>query len=210
MTELNNLNDEPSLRRKDLAASPFEQFDKWYKEAQNTEHKFANAMTLATATREGMPSARVVLLKEFDEQGFVFYTNYDSQKGHELAENPLVCLNFYWEQLDRQVRISGRVTKTSQAESEEYFRTRPLESRLGAWASKQSRVIASRDFLEKQMQELADQYADGDVPLPPYWGGYRVAPEAIEFWQNRTGRLHDRFRYSRQADGSWSIERLSP
>ncbi|MEW6126103.1 MAG: pyridoxamine 5'-phosphate oxidase [Acidobacteriota bacterium] len=210
MTELNNINNEPSLRRKDLAASPFAQFDKWYKEAQNTEHKFANAMTLATATRENVPSARVVLLKDFDEEGFVFFTNYDSQKGDELAENPIACLNFYWEQLDRQVRITGRVTKTSREESEEYFRTRPLESRLGAWASKQSRVIESRAVLENEMQQLKEKYADGEVPLPAYWGGYRVAAEAIEFWQNRTGRLHDRFRYTRQADGSWLIERLSP
>jgi pyridoxamine 5'-phosphate oxidase len=202
--------EEPTLRRKDLDPNPFAQFGKWFAQAEAAELKLPNAMTLATATPDGMPSARVVLLKGFDEQGFVFFTNYESQKGRELAENPNAALVFYWVKLDRQVRISGRVTKTSREESADYFRTRPLDSQLGAWASQQSRVIGSREDLETEMQQLLEKYADGNVPLPPYWGGYRLAPDRIEFWQNRTGRLHDRFCYIRQNDNHWLIERLSP
>lgn len=202
--------EELSLRRRDLAASPVAQFEKWFAEAQAAGHKFANAMTIATATADGIPSARVVLLKGFDETGFVFFTNYESQKGRELETNPVAALVFYWDKLDRQVRITGRVTRVSREESEAYFRTRPLDSRLGAWASKQSRLIASRELLEAEMQIYSRQYADMEVPLPPYWGGYRVAPQTIEFWQSRLGRLHDRFRYSRQPDGAWIIERLAP
>jgi pyridoxamine 5'-phosphate oxidase len=210
MTETIPQPEELTLRRADLDADPLAQFARWFTDAQATEHKFANAMTLATATRDGVPSARVVLLKGFDAEGFVFFTNYDSQKGKELDSNPVAALVFYWEKLDRQIRITGRVSRVSREESETYFRTRPLDSRLGAWASKQSSVIPSREALEAAMQQYVEQYTDGEVPLPPYWGGYRLAPDEIEFWQNRLGRLHDRFRYRRQNDDSWIIERLSP
>jgi pyridoxamine 5'-phosphate oxidase len=152
----------------------------------------------------------MVLLKDFDERGFVFYTNYESQKGMELEANPHASLVFYWATLDRQVRINGAVSKVTRQESEDYFRTRPLDSRLSAWASKQSRVIPSREVLETAMRELEEKYKDKDVPTPPYWGGYRLAPIMIEFWQNRPGRLHDRFRYRLQQDGGWLLERLSP
>jgi pyridoxamine 5'-phosphate oxidase len=207
---MNDLNQEHALRRDNLDPNPFGQFARWFAEAEAADLKLPNAMTLATATRDGVPSARVVLLKGFDEQGFVFFTNYESQTGEELAENPQAALVFYWAKLDKQIRITGQVTKTSREESEDYFRTRPLDSRLGAWASKQSRVIDSRAFLEAEMQHFIEQYSDGEVPLPPYWGGYRLIPDQIEFWQNRIGRLHDRFRYTRQSDNQWLIERLSP
>lgn len=210
MTNQNEIIEEYTLRRSDLDPNPLVLFAKWFADAEAAELKLPNAMTLATATRDGVPSARMVLLKDFDEQGFVFFTNYESQKAIELEENPTAALVFYWDRLDRQVRISGRVTKTSRQESEVYFHTRPLDSQLGAWASKQSRVIRSRAVLENEMKQLIEKYADGQVPLPPFWGGYRLAPEQIEFWQNRIGRLHDRFRYTRQSDNHWLIERLSP
>jgi pyridoxamine 5'-phosphate oxidase len=201
---------EIELRRKDLDPSPFAQFAKWYEAAEAAHPKLPNSMTLATATRDGRPSARMVLLKSFDEDGFVFYTNYESQKGRELEENPRASLVFYWSALDRQVRVEGTVTKTSRKESEEYFQTRPADSRLSAWASRQSRPVASRKVLEDEMERLASRYQDKEIPLPDYWGGYRLTPSVIEFWQNRPGRLHDRLRYTRQSDGQWLIERLSP
>ncbi|HJQ69530.1 MAG TPA: pyridoxamine 5'-phosphate oxidase [Blastocatellia bacterium] len=201
---------ETELRRKDLDPDPFKQFAKWYESAEAAHPKLPNSMTLATATRDGRPSARTVLLKGFDEDGFVFYTNYDSQKGRELEENPQAALVFYWAAIDMQVRIEGSVTKTTREESEEYFKTRPLLSRLSAWASKQSSVVESRKVLEDEMSHAAMRFDYGEVPLPPYWGGYRLRPSVIEFWQNRSGRLHDRFRYTRQSDGRWLIERLSP
>lgn len=166
-------------------------------------------MTLATADKDGRPSARIVLMKSFDEQGFVFYTNYDSRKGQELAENPRACLLFYWSPLWRQVRIEGAVEKVSEAESEEYFHSRPLGSKLGAWASDQSQPVESREQLEKQFEEFNSKFAD-NVPRPPHWGGYRLRPDVIEFWQGRENRLHDRLRYTLQKDGSWLIERLAP
>jgi pyridoxamine 5'-phosphate oxidase len=169
-----------------------------------------NAMTLATATKDGTPSARVVLLKDFDESGFVFYTNYDSAKGKELDENPVAALCFYWSELGRQIRISGTVTKTSREESEAYFHTRPIDSQLGAWASDQSEVIAGRAVLEAKMEEMSTKYKDKIIPLPPYWGGYRVAPVVIEFWQNRSSRLHDRIRYRLVDRTRWVVERLAP
>ena len=201
---------EIELRRKDLDPNPFKQFAKWYASAEAAHPKLPNSMTLATATRDGRPSARMVLLKGFDEDGFVFFTNYDSQKGRELEENPNAALVFYWASIDRQVRVEGSVTKTSREESEEYFQTRPADSRLSAWASKQSSPVSSRQVLEDEMKRLASEYQDKEIPLPPYWGGYRLVPKVIEFWQNRPGRLHDRFRYTRQSDGNWLIERLSP
>lgn len=197
------------LLESNVEADPFKQFQKWFERALAAGSKLPNAMTLATATARGVPSARMVLLKDFDERGFVFYTNYESDKGRELDENPVAALVFYWAELDRQVRVTGPVTKTSGQESDEYFHTRPIDSQLGAWASNQSRVIAGRDVLEKRMEEMASKYEGKTVPLPPYWGGYRVSPTVIEFWQNREGRLHDRIRY-RLADGRWLIERLSP
>ena len=166
-------------------------------------------MTLATADKEGQPTARIVLLKSFDDQGFVFYTNYDSRKGHELAENPRVCLLFYWSPLWRQVRIEGSVAKVSEAESDEYFNSRPIGSKLGAWASDQSQPVESREQLEKRFEEFSSRFAD-NVPRPPHWGGYRVKPVVVEFWQGRDNRLHDRLRYNLQPGGSWIIERLAP
>jgi pyridoxamine 5'-phosphate oxidase len=199
------------LRRRELATDPFTQFGLWLQQAIDSGGILeSNAMTLATATEDGFPSARMVLLKEFNEQGFVFYTNYDSQKAHELAENPQAALLFHWGELHRQVRIVGTVAKVSLAESAEYFHSRPLGSQLGAWASRQSEVIANRDVLEAELARLTELYQGQTVPLPPHWGGYRLSPTIVEFWQGRPDRLHDRFRYSRQADNSWLIERLSP
>lgn len=198
------------LRRADLAADPFRQFAKWFEEAAAAEIRDVNAMALATGTRDGTPDLRIVLLKDVSKGGFVFFTNYESAKGKQIDANPRVVLNFFWAQLERQIRISGAATKISDRESEEYFQSRPIGSQLGAWASQQSEVIASRDVLEAQLAEVARKFADKAVPLPPHWGGYRVVPETIEFWQGRTNRLHDRLRYTRQSDGGWLIERLSP
>lgn len=200
----------PQLNKRDADSNPFRQFQLWFTEAEAAVPILPNAMTLATATPEGVPSARVVLLKSFDEQGFVFYTNYESRKGIELDENPAAALVFYWAELARQVRITGRVTRTSRAESEAYFRTRPLDSQLGALASRQSEVIPSRRVLEAKMDELFKKHLGGQVPYPSFWGGYRLAPTTIEFWQNRPSRLHDRLRYTKLDDGEWLIERLSP
>jgi len=166
-------------------------------------------MTLATADKAGRPTARIVLMKSFDEHGFVFYTNYNSRKSEDLEDNPRACLLFYWSQLWRQVRIEGEVEKVSEAESDEYFHSRPLGSKVGAWASDQSQPVESREQLEKRFEEFGLKFAD-NVPRPPHWGGYRVRPDVIEFWQGRENRLHDRLRYSLQADGSWLIERLAP
>ncbi len=169
-----------------------------------------NAMTLATADATGAPSARIVLLKAFDERGFVFFTDYRSRKGAELEANPRAALVFYWGELERQVRITGGVALASREESQRYFRSRPLGSRLGAWASHQSQVIAGRGALESDFREVEARYGDQDVPLPPHWGGFRVVPDAIEFWQGRESRLHDRIRYVRETGRKWRIERLSP
>ncbi|MDQ2918296.1 MAG: pyridoxamine 5'-phosphate oxidase [Verrucomicrobiota bacterium] len=198
------------LRRADLDPDPIKQFSTWFSEAAAAEIRDVNAMALATATRDGTPSVRIVLLKGISERGFVFFTNYKSEKGCELEENPKAALNFFWVQLERQIRISGSVEKTTREESEEYFHSRPTGSQLGAWASDQSQPIADRATLEANLRELAEHHANAVIPLPPHWGGYRVKPEAIEFWQGRTNRLHDRFRYTRQGDGLWKIERLAP
>jgi pyridoxamine 5'-phosphate oxidase len=198
------------LRRADLDADPIAQFTKWFQQAVASAVPEPNAMTLATADASSHPSARIVLLKNADQRGFTFYTNYDSRKGRELAENPNASLAFFWPQLERQVCIAGTVGKVSRAESEKYFNSRPRGSRLSAWVSHQSEAIADRAALEKKLVELEQKFPGELVPLPPYWGGFCVEPARIEFWQGRPNRLHDRFRYLRQSDASWVIERLSP
>ena len=198
------------LKESDLDPNPFKQFDTWFQQALAAGLPEPNAMTLATATLDGKPSARIVLLKGFDEGGFVFFTNYESQKGRELLANPRAALVCYWIELERQVRISGGVSRVSAEESEEYFQSRPLGSQLGAWASQQSEVVGERKILEDKLEQLTREYQTKPVPVPPHWGGYRVAPETLEFWQGRPNRLHDRLRYTRQPRGQWLIERLSP
>jgi pyridoxamine 5'-phosphate oxidase len=197
------------LDEADVSHDPFVEFARWFAEARDAQVLEPNAMSLATATADGAPSVRIVLLKEFDERGFVFFTDYRSQKGRELEENPRVALAFYWGELERQVRIAGTATWTSPEESAAYFASRPLGSRLGAWTSHQSQVIASRRTLEVALQQVETRFGNGPVPLPDHWGGYRVRPTLLEFWQGRPSRLHDRIRYTREADG-WRIERLSP
>ncbi|HEV2047070.1 MAG TPA: pyridoxamine 5'-phosphate oxidase [Chthoniobacterales bacterium] len=198
------------LRRRDLDPDPIKQFDVWFTAAAKAGIHDANAMALAAATLDGKPSARVVLLKDFDESGFVFYTNYASEKGRQLEENPRAALVLYWMEVERQIRIEGTVEKTSREESEQYFHTRPAGAQLGAWASRQSEVIDARRVLNARLEEMTERFAQGEIPLPPHWGGYRLKPERIEFWQGRPDRLHDRFRYTRQKDGSWQIDRLAP
>jgi pyridoxamine 5'-phosphate oxidase len=221
-----------ALDRAALKNDPIAQFELWFRAAAGDESQSRwrkigialyklwsaicnhrppdiNAMTLATVDGDGRPSTRTVLLKTVDARGFIFFTNYDSRKGRELAENPDAALTFFWPDLERQVCVAGTVTKLPAAESENYFKTRPRGSRIGAWASKQSEPVPNRAFLEAKWHELEKKFP-GEVPLPPNWGGYILKPERIEFWQGRPSRLHDRFSYSRQADGTWKIERLSP
>jgi pyridoxamine 5'-phosphate oxidase len=223
-----------TLDRGDLAQDPLEQFHRWFRDAQVSSspggrlRKIAigfykwiqiilgsnpvepNSMILATVDKDGCPSARTVLLKGADERGFVFYTNYESRKGRELAQNPKAALVFYWSELERQVCIAGTVEKLPREESETYFKSRPRGSRVGAWASKQSSTIRDRAELEKRFHEIESRFGSGDIPLPEFWGGYVLRPERIEYWQGRASRLHDRFCYVRQPDGSWKIGRLSP
>jgi pyridoxamine 5'-phosphate oxidase len=199
------------LRRADLHHDPIEQFATWFSTAVNSALPDANAISLATATPDGRPSVRVVLLKSFDQRGFVFFTNYHSSKGRELEANPEAAFVVYWVQLERQIRVAGRVEKTSRAESEAYFLSRPRGSQLSAWVSHQSEVIDARRILEARLGEMTERFTGAKIELPPQWGGYRIVPSAIEFWQGRANRLHDRFRYTRQEDGSsWTIERLAP
>ncbi len=198
------------LERDDLSADPLAQFQRWFQEAINAVGQDANAMTLATADADGVPSARIVLLKGMDERGFQFFTNYTSRKARELETNPNAALVFYWSQLERQVCIIGQTQQLSRQESIDYFQSRPRGSRLGAWASSQDQVITDRQVLEQRFQELQDQYPDADIPTPDNWGGFVLAPERIEFWQGRPNRLHDRFVYTRTEDGHWRIDRLAP
>jgi pyridoxamine 5'-phosphate oxidase len=192
-----------------VANDPIEQFGRWWNEALNSEIEEVNAMTLATATKDGVPSARIVLLKDYDERGFVFFSNYKSHKAHELEINPHAALVFFWKVLERQVRIQGSVEKIDTKESDIYFYSRPAGSRIGAWASPQSSVILNRDLLERNVELYKNQFGE-EIPRPPHWGGYRVTPSVIEFWQGRSNRLHDRIRYSKQTNGVWIKERLAP
>ncbi len=199
-----------TLDEHEVEKSPFDQFNIWFREAVRSEIPEVNAMTLATADINGRPSARMVLLKNYDEKGFVFFTNYESAKSKNLKENPQAALLLFWEPLERQVRIVGNVEKITPAESYEYFRTRPIDSQLGAWASQQSSEISARSLLEKAFMEMLEKFKNGQIPLPPQWGGYRVIPDEFEFWQGRSNRLHDRVSYRLQKDGHWKIVRLSP
>lgn len=199
-----------SLTEKEVAADPISQFAKWFAEALDGGLYEPNAMTLATATHDGKPSARTMLLKGFDKTGFTFYTNYLSRKGKEISKNPAACIVFFWPELERQVRIEGTLEKVSKEESEKYFQSRPKESQLGAIASQQSQVIPSRDTLENTWKELIEKFADKDVPKPAYWGGYVLKPQIVEFWQGRPGRLHDRIVYKRSDKSSWKIVRIAP
>ena len=190
---------------------PFQQFTIWYDEAVAAGLPEPEAMTLSTATLEGQPSARIVLLRGYDERGFCFFSNYSSQKGQELAANPYAAVTFHWVELERQVRIAGRVEKVTEAESDAYFQSRPSQSRIGAWSSPQSNVISSRDALEDMFKKYQEQYLDETaIPRPEHWGGYRVIPERIEFWQGRPNRLHDRLRFIRIDQGPWTLQRLAP
>jgi pyridoxamine 5'-phosphate oxidase len=199
------------LNEQNCGTNPIVQFEQWISDAQRADLKEPNAMVLSTATRDGRPSARVLLLKEVSDLGFVFYTNYSSRKARELETNPFAALTFYWPELERQVRVEGQVRRTSRQQSEAYFQTRPKGSRLGAWASHQSQVLPGREPLEARLKELEAAYADaGDIPVPEFWGGYCLLPDSIEFWQGRPNRLHDRLRYRKDGERGWILERLSP
>lgn len=199
------------LKREDLKADPVVQFEEWLKQAIDAGMKDPTAMTVATVDANGQPSQRIVLLKHVDQQGFVFYTNYESHKAQDLAQNPLISLHFPWHALERQVKICGRAEKVSAAESLQYFSSRPEESQLAAWASAQSRPVSSRQLLMQQFNAMKEKFKQGKIPLPDFWGGFRVVPSSIEFWQGGANRLHDRFQYSRDdREGEWQIQRLAP
>jgi pyridoxamine 5'-phosphate oxidase len=199
-----------ALRRRDLLPDPIAQFQKWFDEALKAEVFEPNAMTLATVDAACQPSARTVLLKGLDARGFIFFTNYESRKGRELAGNPRAALTFFWREVERQVCVRGTASRIPAEESENYFKSRPSGSQWAAWASQQGEVIPNREFLEAKLAEVKTKFSAGNIPLPPYWGGYAMAPESIEFWQGGSGRLHDRFRYTRQGGEGWFIERLAP
>ena len=210
MNELPHQYNSNSIDEQTVDRNPLPLFQRWLDDARQAGIKLAEAMTLATSTPDGKPSARLVLLKQADERGFVFFTNYNSMKARELDSNPQAALVFYWPQLERQVRVEGEVERTSAEESDAYFKTRPRESQIGALASPQSEVIASRDALQQNFDELEKLYEGREVERPEHWGGYRLQAQRIEFWKGRPGRLHDRIAYDREADGSWIIQRLAP
>ncbi len=193
-----------------LKDNPFELFDLWFKQAQECQIPEVNAMSVATVNAEGVPSIRVVLLKAYNEEGFIFYTNYESQKAQDIAVNDNICINFFWEQLERQIRIIGKATKVSKAQSLKYFLTRPFSSQLGAWVSEQSKIITSRSILEMKFEQMKRKFANGQIPLPDDWGGYIIKPTSFEFWQGRPSRLHDRFKYTQPDGSSWKANRLAP
>ena len=198
------------LLESDLSADPFTQFQRWHTDVQAQNVSDWQAMSLATATRDGVPSVRVVYLRGWDERGFLFYTNYDSRKGHELADNPRAAAVLYWKELERQVRIEGSIVRASDSESDAYFAGRPRESGIGAWASAQSQPLADRATLERLTAEFEANFSGGPIPRPPNWGGFRIVPDSVEFWQGGVARLHDRLIYRRQPDAAWRIERLFP
>jgi pyridoxamine 5'-phosphate oxidase len=198
------------LKKEEAEENPMRQFERWWKDAMSSGIPEVNAMTLATSSADGLPSARIVLLKGFQEEGFQFYTNYDSFKGKQLEENPRACLVFFWKEIQRQVRITGLVEKLKPGASENYFKSRPRGSQIGAWASPQSMVIESSEWLNERAGEIEKRYKDSNIPRPPHWGGYLVRPVTIEFWQGRPNRLHDRLLYSLQENGGWMIEILAP
>lgn len=199
-----------TLDEKRIDRDPIKQFQVWFGEAIGAKLPMPDAMSLATVTPDGRPTARMVLLKQVDTEGFVFFTNYQSSKARQLEINPYAALVFYWPQLERQVRVEGKVNKTSAEESAAYFKTRPRESQIGAWASPQSEVISAREVLEQRAHELAEQYCDSEIDCPAHWGGFRLKPDRIEFWKGRVGRLHDRILYELQPDETWTIKRLAP
>jgi pyridoxamine 5'-phosphate oxidase len=209
LSDIRRSYEQGALHRRDLDPDPIRQFEKWLDEAIAANQSEPTAMFLATATKDGRPSGRVVLLKRVGADGFVFFTNYHSQKGRQIESNPQVEACFFWEKLERTVRVHGRVTRASETESEEYFHKRPRLSQIGALASNQSQPVANREVLEQQFADLEKMYEQTEIPRPPHWGGYILAPETIEFWQGRPSRLHDRFLYAKQAN-TWQIERLSP
>ena len=198
------------LRRKDLQDDPFQQFETWFQQACNAELLEPNAMTLATVSDQGQPFMRTVLLKYFDNSGFVFFTNYESRKADQIEANPRVSILFTWLPLQRQVHITGTAEKVTTEESWQYFTSRPRGSQLGAWTSQQSSIISSRQLLLMQFEKIKQKFLDGEIPLPDFWGGYRIVPDSFEFWQGCTNRLHDRFLYTLQEDKSWQIHRLAP
>ncbi len=202
--------DYPPFTKAGTHADPIEQFRLWFHEAWSSNDRQPNAMTLATCSKAGVPSARTVLLKSFDPHGFVFFTNYQSDKANDLEDNPIASLVFYWSGLSRTVRITGTVSRTTPQQTDAYFASRPRDSQLGAWASAQSSVVNGRETLHQRFAELKKAYQGRDIPTPPYWGGYRVHPTAIEFWQGQSSRLHDRLRYTQSDGGSWTLERLAP
>lgn len=199
-----------TLDIENLAADPVDQFNKWYNDVRTAEISEYHAMTLATCSATGRPSARIVYLRGFDDRGFTFYTNYNSRKGEEMAHNPLASLCFFWKELERQIRIEGQVVKVSAEESDAYFAGRPLNNQLGAWASTQSRILESAQVLRDRVEEVRRRFADGTIPRPENWGGYRLVPDSFEFWQGRPSRLHDRFLYTLEPSGKWAISRLNP
>ncbi|TNE51382.1 MAG: pyridoxamine 5'-phosphate oxidase [Deltaproteobacteria bacterium] len=202
---------ESYLTKEQLDPNPIQQFAAWFEEAKASEIDVPEGMVVASATPDGVPSARMVLCKAFDDDGFVFYTNYESEKAQQLDSNPQVSLLFHWKSLERQVRVVGTVERTDQATSDAYFQSRPRGSRISAWASPQSQIVADRDALVQLRQEVEERFGDGEIPTPPFWGGYRVKPATIEFWQGRTNRYHDRFVYRRDANSAeWQIDRLAP